>query len=113
MGQASVLVVQQRHQHDLTTLIAHTHTVAAVTVSTASGGSHSHNMDIWGGSGGSSVPYNNSPSSGSITSGSGGSHTHTVTIPQVTTGSYGVASPKTAAVDGQPAYQKLLFCRKA
>jgi hypothetical protein len=100
------------HTHTLSTLIAHTHSVAAVDVASASGGSHSHSMDIWGGSGGSSVPYNNSPSSGSINSSSGGSHTHTVTIPQVTTGSYGVASPQTASTDGQPAYQRLLFCRK-
>jgi hypothetical protein len=59
------------------------------------------------------VPYNESPSTGSINSSSGGSHTHTVTIPQVTTGSYGATSPKTVAADVQPAYQKLIFCRKA
>jgi hypothetical protein len=101
------------HQHDITTLIAHNHTVAAVAASTDSGGNHSHSMSIWGGSGGSSVPYNNSPASGSITSDSKGSHSHTVTVPAVTTGSYGVASPKTSVVDGQPAYLKLIFCRKA
>lgn len=101
------------HQHDLTTLIAHTHTVAGAVVSTTSGGSHSHSLSIYGGSGGSSVPFDDSPASGSINSSSSGNHSHTVTIPQVTTGSYGVASPKTAAVDSNPAYQKLVFCRKA
>jgi hypothetical protein len=101
------------HQHDITTLISHTHTVQAATSATNSGGSHSHSMSIWGGSGGSSVPYNNSPATGSISSGSGGSHTHSVTIPTVTTGSFGVASPKTSVVDGQPSYLKFIFCRKA
>lgn len=102
------------HQHDIATLIAHTHPVAAVSnITTSQNGNHSHSVPIWGGGGSSSVPYNDATSSSSLTSSTAGAHTHSISFPQVTTGTFGIAAPKTAVVDGQPPYLKLLFCRKS
>jgi hypothetical protein len=103
------------HQHDIATLIAHTHTIPAIDVQSSSNGSHSHNVNTWSGSGSSTVPIEASDASSTTTiaSGSGGGHSHSVTLGAATTGSAGVASPKTDLVDGRPSFITLIFCRKS
>lgn len=102
------------HQHDLSTLISHAHTVAAIDVLSSSNGAHTHNVRSWSGSGSSTVPVapDDASSTTSIASGSNGGHSHGVTLPGATTGAVGFASPKTDVIDGRPPYQTLLFCRK-
>jgi hypothetical protein len=106
---------QSTHQHDVATMIAHTHNIAAISVQTSSNGNHSHSVNTYGGSGGSTVPAETSSggSISSLTSGSGGGHTHSATFPAVNTGSAGVASPQTSNNEGRPPYLTLIFCRKS
>jgi hypothetical protein len=103
------------HQHDVATQIAHTHTVAAYGAQSSSNGNHSHDVNTYSGGGSSTVPIEafDAQSTTNLSSGSGGGHTHSVTMPAATTGSAGVASPKTDNTDVRPPYQTFLFCRKS
>ena len=103
------------HDHSLPSLISHTHSISAIVGQSSNAPEHKHTIPIYSGGGGSYVPYN--PGSAAdirtIQSSDAGSHTHTATLPAFTTGSTGVAEPRTNAASSLPKYLDLVFCMKS
>ncbi len=105
------------HKHALSTLVNHTHTIAAYGATSSQASNHSHNVTTSYGTGGSTsataFEQTNTGSTDDLASGSDGGHTHSVTFGAATTTSAGVASPQSDDADGRPPYMSMLFCRKS
>lgn len=101
------------HTFDATDVITHSHSIASQTVNATGNESHTHNIDVWYGGAGVTGAYDfaGSTPTADINTTTSGSHTHTGTMSNDTE-STGEASPETDSANGEPPYQKVVWCQK-
>lgn len=99
------------HQHTLTDVPQHAHSVPTRSITTTTDGSHSHSRNAGGGSGGAFRKF--SYNSGGRSTGLSASHTHTATVPEHTTLAAGNSTATTELATSEPVNVELTLCEKS
>jgi len=101
------------HVHTFTKIIDHEHSISSQAMNTTSTKSHTHRVGTSTGGGADDSPLRwlSSGSGAHVSSSSSGGHTHTITMSNDTQ-STGEAAPETSSVNGEPSYQKVVWCQK-
>ena len=98
------------HTFDATDVVTHSHSINSQSISATASKTHTHTGPL--GSGGTSTgPVKWYSGGGGVTSTSSGGHSHTATMSNDTE-STGEASPQTDTANGEPPYQKVIWCQK-
>lgn len=100
------------HEHVLPHVIAHTHDVDAVAVSTDTGGNHNHSFTVKGGGSTAELAYDGSYTTWVNMTAEHGSHSHTATIPAHNTQNHGGSPATSEPADSLPPYRKYVFCER-
>lgn len=98
------------HTYDSTDVITHAHSVSAQSIDATVSESHTHSLRTAAGSS-SGIAKASAGSSTTITSSASGAHSHTGSI-TTNTENTGDASPSTDSANGEPLYQKVIWCQK-
>lgn len=99
------------HTYDATDVVTHAHSVSAQTMDATVSKNHTHSLKIGSGSSNDGIWKGYTGAGGGMATGSGGAHSHTGTMINNTENT-GAASPTTDSVNGEPLYQKVVWCQK-
>ena len=102
----------QTHSHDFDTtdVVTHSHSINSQSMNATASETHTHTGPL-GSLGGTYGPWKKYSGGGGVTSNLGGAHSHTATMSNDTE-STGEASPQTDSANGEPPYQKVIWCQK-